>query len=401
MAACAYSRGVPKITSGDCYQALALALNAVQAKIKQSHGKPNDDILASTALLPPFEDVIKRNGILTCLHVEGLATILVARPAIYPVTQLARDMLDFYGCESAVMACVRDTPSPFEGLARAYVSNNRMGCSDSDQTQLKALRNELFVRIPRLVKLVRLLRLQQPSSPQQNQLLLDDALRLSKSLLRLQDSQAEEQLLRNIKAHHFSTSDNPDATTSPLLRQSLRFASVKDLEALVYYWQSRLSLLRLDRRLHNLSSVLSVHDDDIQAAENTASDEPGVYLQPSFNGSPPRGANDDAYDDEMLRLAKNVLMCLEYAGKLPLRKQNRLFAHAMVVVWGVTMDVPVAFSDDQGGEGTGSPLSDLLLEKVNMALRAKPGLTAGDMDTVADVFVGGQPRGRFAEFYGL
>ena len=29
-------------------------------------------------------------------------------------------------------------------------------------------------------------------------------------------------------------------------------------------------------------------------------------------------------------------MCSEYAGTLPLSKHDRLFAHAMVVVWGVT-----------------------------------------------------------------
>jgi hypothetical protein len=57
----------------------------------------------------------------------------------------------------------------------------------------------------------------------------------------LQDSQAEGRLLRNIKVH---PSSDPDATS--LLRQSLHFASVKDFEALAYYWQSRLSLLRLE-----------------------------------------------------------------------------------------------------------------------------------------------------------
>jgi hypothetical protein len=373
VAASAYARGVPKLTSGDCYQALALALDAVQANIKQSHGKPNDDLLASTALLTPFEGVIKKHGIPTRLHVEGLAAILAVRPATYPVTQLAREILDFHACESAIMACIQGTPSPFESVPRAYFASNRMGYSDSDRAQLKALGNELFIHIPRLVRLVHSLRLQ--SSPQ-NQLLLD-ALRLSKSLLKLQDSQAEGRLLRNIEVYPSSDLDAP----SPL-RQSLHFPSVQDYEAIACYWQSRLSLLRLEWRLHDLS-VLS----DVQA---DGTDEPRVSYRPS---SRPRA-------NEMFQLARNILMCSEYAGTLPLHKHSRLFAHAIVVVWGVMMDVPVAFSHDQEGEGTG-PLSDLLLRMVNIALAAKPDLTVEDMDTAADIFAGGQPKGRFAELYGL
>jgi hypothetical protein len=345
----------------------------VQANIKQSHGKLDDDILASTALLAPFDGVIKKHGIPTRIHVEGLAAILAARPATYPVTQLAREILDFHACESAIMACIQGTPSPFESVPRAYFANNRMGYSDSDRAQLKALGNELFIHIPRLVRLVRSLRLQ--ASPQ-NELLLD-ALRLSKSLLKLQDSQAEGRLLRNIKVHPSSDLDAP----SPL-RQSLHFPSVQDYEALACYWQSQLSLLILEWRLHDLSV-----SSDVQA---DSTEEPAVSFQRSFW----------PWANEMFRLAKNILMCSEYAGTLPLHKHNRLFAHAIVVVWGVMMDVPVALSHGQEGEETG-PLSDLLLRMVNVALAAKPDLTVEDMDTAADIFAGGQPKGRFAELYGL
>ena len=373
VAASAYKRGVPKLTSGDCYQALALALNAVQIAIKQSDGESNDDILASTALLAPFEGVIKKHGIPTQLHVEGMAAILAARPATYPVTQLAREILDFYACESSIMACIQSAPSPFESVARAYFANNRIGYGDCDQAQLKALGNEVFICIPRLVRLVRSLRLR--PSPQ-NQL-FSDALRLSKSLLTLQDSQAEGRLLRNIKVHPSS-----DLYATSPIRRSLHFASVQDFEALAYYWQSQLSLLRLEWHLHNLSV-----SNDIQA---DSTDEPEVSCRQSFG---PRAT-------EMFRHVNNILLCSEYAIKLPLHKHSRLLAHAMVVVWGVTMDVPVALEHDQGGERTG-PLSDLLLRMVNIALKAKPELTVKDMDTAADIFVGGQPNGRFAELYGL
>ncbi|KAF2734641.1 hypothetical protein EJ04DRAFT_493094 [Polyplosphaeria fusca] len=357
VAACAYARRVPKLTPGDCFQALALALNAVQTNIKQTHGKLDDDMLAATALLAHFEGALRKHGIPTRLHVEGLATILAARPATYPVSQLAREIFDFHACDSAIMACIQGRPSPFESVARGYFTKN----SDGDRELLKNFGSELFVRTPRLVGLVRSLRLQ-PS----HELLLD-ALSLSKSLLELQDSQAEERLLRNIKVHSPSE-------PAPLC-QSLHFTSTEDFEALGYYWLTRLSLLRLEQRLHDLSLSSAVQADD-------------TSFRPSFGPT----AN------EMFRLGKNIVMSAEYAGTLLLRKHNRLFALATVAVWGVTMDLPVALSHFQDLEGTCS-LSGLLLRRASLDLEAPSDLTAEDMDTAADIFVGGQPRGRFVELY--
>ncbi|KAL1612881.1 hypothetical protein SLS60_001111 [Paraconiothyrium brasiliense] len=361
VAACAYKRNTPNVTSGDCYRALALALNAVQANIKQSRGEANDDMLASTALLARFEGEVKRNYVPTRLHVEGLATILTTRSASYPVTQLARDILDFHAGESAIMACVQDTPSPFENVTRAYFINDRLGCSDSDRAQLKSLSNEIFIRLPRLVKLVRSLRLRTPLQDK----LPSGALRVLEELLGLQDPQAEERLLRNVQVQ---PSSNPDADS--LLRQSLHFSSYKDFEALAYYWQSRLSLLGLRWRLHDLY------------------DELGGPCRPSLG---PR-------IDEILRLANNILMCSEYAATLRLNKHNRLFAHAIVVVWGVTMNIPEAFGHEKAG-GRGDLLSSSLLKWVNRILRAKPDFTAEDMNIAADIFVGGPPQGRYAELF--
>jgi len=366
VAACAYARDAPKITSGDCYKALAPALRAVQTNINRSHAGLSDDILASAALLAPFEGVLRRHGVPTCLHVEGLAAILASRPATYPITQLARDIFDFYACDSAVMACIQGAPSPFERVSQGYYANNRIGCSDSDRAQLKALGSELFVRIPRLVGLVRALRFQPPPQSQ----LLRDARSLSKSLLSLQDPPAERRLLSNIKHYPLS-----DANVTLPLNRGLHFASVEEFEALAYYWQNRLTLLRLEQRLQDM--VVAAN---LQADGDT--DEPRVSFRPSFGPT----AN------EMYRLVKNILLCVKYAKTLSLRKHDRLFSYAMVIVWGVLMA--------QKGQET-DPLSDLLLRNVNGALSAKPPLTAEDMDMAADIFVGGQPEGRFAKLYGV
>lgn len=372
VAACAYSRCFPKLTSSDCYQALSSALDAVQAYIKQSQGTPNDHILASTALLAPFEGVIKKNGVPTRLHVDALAAILKARPASYPITQFATEIVDFHACESAVMACIQDIPSPFEGVSRAYFANDRRGHIDSDRARLKALGNELFVGIPRLVKLVRALRCQ----PLRDDALLLIALELSTSLSELQDPVAEERLRTSIKVQPQTSHDAAGSCS-----QSLHFLAVEDYEALAYYWQSRLSLLRLQLRLHDLARSSDILLD--------ATGQAGPSLLPKL----------DHLTSEMAQLAERMLMCSEYAETLVLNKQIRLFAHATVVVWGVMLDASKAFSH-ASTSGAARSTFDMLLRRVNHALAAKPDLTAEDMNTAADVFVGGRPRGRFSQLYG-
>ena len=373
IAACAYNRSVPKLTSSDCRQALALAINALQTSIQRSNGQPDDDILASTALLAPLEGVINQHGIPTRLHVQGLAAVLTARPVSYPVSQLARDILDWYAFESAVLACLHDIPSPFESVARVYFSNDRMGHSDSDRAQLKALSTEIFLRMPRLVRLVRSLRLQ--ASPQTQPLL--DAISLKESLLEMQDPETEQQFLRTVEVR---PSNIPDAAWHA--SQSLHFACAKDFEALVSYWQGRLSLLRLERRLHDLLASNVVQADSTYERHTFIRPVPG-----------PRVA-------EMSTLVKNIIMCSEYARTVVLIRQHHLFAYALLAVWGVTLDVPEIFTHGQDGQWKDA-LSDLLLRRVNSALAAEPPFTIEDMDVAACVLVGGQPLGRFAKLYGI
>lgn len=368
VAACAYTRGVPKLTSGDCYQALALALNAVQANMKDTHGEFNDDVLASTALLAHFEAAMMRHGVPMRLHVEGLAAIIAARPATYPVTDLAREILDFHICDSAIMACINGIPSPFESIPRAYFVSDRIRYNDSDQVQLKALGSELFIRIPRLVELVRSLRAQ----PQERLLL--EASSLLKSLLQLQNPQAEERVLLETRGYL------PGGPESTSLFRSLNFASVGKFEALAYYWQNRLSLLRLEQHLLHLSMLAN-----FQA-------EPTNQLMVPF------GPQSRPGTDEMFRLATKILMCAEYAATLPLHKHARLFTHAMVTVWGTITDVPVILDYIQDEEGIGC-LSELLLRRTNFILVVKPPLTDEDMNVAANVFVGGDLKGRFVELY--
>jgi hypothetical protein len=89
-------------------------------------------------------------------------------------------------------------------------------------------------------------------------------------------------------------------------------------------------------------------------------------------------------------------MSADYATTLPLFRQKHLLAYAMVVVWGITRDNSV----QQGVESINC-LLELLLSRVNHALNIKPRLVAEDMDEAAEIFVGGERKGRLAKLYGL
>nr|POE86660.1 hypothetical protein CFP56_46844 [Quercus suber]POE87637.1 hypothetical protein CFP56_30226 [Quercus suber] len=366
VAACAYARGVPKLTLDDCYQALIVALSAIHAKIKQSAGQPSDDVLASTALLAPFDGVLKKHDTPTRLHVEGLAAILAARPATFPVTQLAREIFDYYACDSTIMACIRGTPSAFESVARTYFVNDREGHCDGDRAQLKAIGNELLISIPRLVGLVRSLR---NMSSFQRELFLD-TLRFLKSLLGLQDGEAESRLLTRAIIRPVRDSDSPSS-----LCQSVHFTSVEDFEALTCYWHSRLALLRLEWCIHDLIASIEIQDE--------SADRPEAFPGPSLQ---PRAM----IKDDMIRLVNNILMCSQYAKKLRLRKRRRLFAQALVAVWGAISDTSMTRNNDKEKEQASAWL-EMVLRGFNDVLTASPSLTIGDMDTAADIFIGGRP----------
>jgi len=362
VAACAHARGAPKLTSSDCYQALALALTAVQAGIEASHGKPNDDLLASTALLAPFDGALRKNGIPTRLHIEGQAAILSTRPSTYPVTQLARDIIAFHAYESAIIACVHGIDSPFDGVPPAYFASNRVGYNDGDRGQLNAIGIELFIRIPRLVRLFRLLRGQE--TPQDS--VVQDATELLDSLRQLQDAPAEKRLLRNVELLRV------DSFTPELCgRRGAFSATCTDIETLAHYWTARLILLKLEACLHEVCLLRL-----------------GLKLPFALQ----RRIN------EMSDLVDKILSCTDLAGKLPLRRQNQLLALAMSVVWDAAEFVRPDCSRDRSGL-CDVELSELLQHRFSTALAAKPAFSAHDIQQAADIFVGKEPSGRYADLY--
>jgi hypothetical protein len=368
VAACAYARRVPLLTPTSCFHALSLALDAVQTTIAnpKNAGAVSDEILAATAMLAHFEGAIRAHGIPVRVHVDGLAAILGARKKGYRVTSLAREIVDFHACDAAVKASIAGRASIFENVAREYYTSEREGCEDESRAKLRAIGVEMFVRVPRVVGIMRKLR----QGEGQGQMLCD-ARALVEDLLGLKDEETEQRVLGDVEVRDSAKGD-------AVVKQSWEFACVEDFEALAYYWRNHLVLLRLEEQV-----------DVVPVFETDPSDELAMCYRPRFG---PR-------TNEMFTLVKNFLMCAEYVSALWLRKHDRLYAHAMVVVWGVTRNMPAVVSYVQGGD------TDLFWERslriLNVVLRAKPDLIAEDIDIAANIFVGGPPEGKYVELYGL
>lgn len=365
--ACALARKVPYVTSHDCYQALALALNALHVAMRNSDSMLDDHVLASTALLAPFDGTIKHHGIPTRLHIEGLAAIIKGRPQNYPVSQLARDIVDFQICDTAITACIRGVPSPFENIPSAYYTIVSSEIAHGHRCQLKSMGAELFVRIPRLIGLVRALRVQAPFSV--NQELLSDAKKLCRELLMLRNRDSESFVFETAQ---LSSEGN---VVSSILGQCLYFTDVEDYEALMYYWSNRLCLLRLERYLQVFCANKKLQLEDSALVDNAAD-----------------------HSHEASQVARRIILCTEYTAPLPLNRHRRLYAYASVLAWGA-LNTGFAHLPMQGEESDLDVVADVLARGVSRAVYGTDRMPDRDMDAAADLFLGGLPSGKITELF--
>jgi hypothetical protein len=138
-----------------------------------------------------------------------------------------------------------------------------------------------------------------------------------------------------------------------------------DCGSVTSYWQARLSLLRLWLRLYNLTDPTS---ESWETSEH-------VLL-------------------ELRRLIVNLLMSFEHARSIKLGSVKRVFAHAMLMVWGA---LTVYLNILPDSYGTTPDIKIWLLAKVNDAWLGRAIMTSEDLDIAAELFVGGPLRGMYVE----
>ncbi|KAK3675483.1 hypothetical protein LTR78_004566 [Recurvomyces mirabilis] len=329
---------------------MAAALRAMQAALLDPKISSGDDILAATALLAPFEGVMKKSDIPMHSHIEGLAAVLASRPPAFAISQLSRDVLDFHSYDASIMACIQGVPSMLEDVDRGYYAI-QPGLSTSGQAQLRAMGIELLIRIPRLVHFAQML------SPSNSSVadVLHQALAYAKELLQLRDTQAENIFLRSISSCPAGMASDTSMNSS-----SLQYASAKSYEGAAYYWQGP-------------ERMQSIRHASLDLVEMEA---------------------------ELARNVQTVVMSMKYASSIRLRQRRRLFAQGLVLLWGLLRDLPHVFHAFPDNEER-SLLRNTFLLNVNHALAADPKLTGDDMNKAADLLISVSRTGRFAELFGL
>lgn len=218
--------------------------------------------------------------------------------------------------------------------------------------KLHRFSNQLFIRLPKLIVLVRKLR------TSTNDHVAITAMALAQDLLKLSDQTAENEML-----HLVNVTNTAHPADSYIIPVAFIFRSYADFEAMAYYWQTRLLLLRLCRKL--------------------------IVLCP--DKAPLMGL--DALTAESARLSTNMLMAWEAAfsfGAFGTGKGGTgttAFVNALIAVWGFLTDV-----DNFRGmpaEKTKAWVVQRLENLMGDVLK----ISRRDMDEMSDLFCGGPITG--------
>lgn len=346
-----FNLGVFGVTAHTRLQAIAEAVRALRQALSHAENRVSVDIVVSIALLSLYRAISGGPNIVNTAHLAGLTAVLTAKPDKILDSEIVQRILDYYCCDASIHASVCGIASPLETLMCA-IQDTRSIYATKKHTQLRVLAIQLSIRLPRLVTLAR----QGESDPYA----LAQAFSLLVELLPLKDSAAEDVLLHDVTV-------SKSRLEKGMCGFSFQFKSIGDFEAAISYWHAQMSLLRLCYRLHFIIAL---------------STDSGAFISPLKTKS------------ELQALGKNILMSAEHALMLRNTTRKRLFAHAMVTLWGAANDVPGVFGVEKNALRAG------VLSITNAILRTKVTMTESDMNEAAELLRGGPIRGVYAELYG-
>lgn len=358
MMVCWYGRKLPGATLAKVYRAMGASLDALYVAMNQDKAVLNDHILTAVAALSPVDAITTGHSFLVSGHLDGVAMMLASQAAVRPLSSVARRILEFHFCDTYVMAAVRGTASPFEGMDLSYCEYTDGSKPDAER-KMRTNGNKLCVHLPRLIMIVRL-----ACGSNSRGSTVASALNLAHALLEFRDESAEREFLRAV-----------GVTATKLLRDrqiteySLNFKSLSSLEAGSYYWHSRTTLLRLCSQL--LSSFPKFYE---------------MYELPSLL--------DIEY--ELQRYASSIVMSVQYARTNTARKRRRLLGQSLLACWSTVQDFPDALSAECDVDESRS----WLLENLSIALLGQQSsLRAHDLDEATELFKGGPLVGRYRDLY--
>jgi len=330
----------------------------------RKHLCASDAALLSVALLTLFEMLMKAEPRAVYAHVQGLNCILQARPKSQECSEITRAIAYATADEQFKHACIAQTPSPFEHQKWLDMDPvSQFGAMLEEVANLRKIAHQLLIRLPRFIKDVR--RCRQGD--------LDDdpvewakTIRLAHELLELCDDKAETQVL-----HRVNVVSTEDPTDRPIMTFSYNFRSFDELEATIYYWQTRLMVIKLS---FNLDAAFQTRqpfhrDDSLEA-------EPGFDLA--------------RLHKEQERYIANVIMAWQSVSRAsdPFGKDMQ---QALVVLWGALADMQTFRNLPS------SVVRSWVLRRFRQLLADWPlEISAATLDEASDLLAGGTRMGSLA-----
>ena len=267
-------------------------------------------------------------------------------------TELVRAMA-YDDIGAYLIACARGEVSLFESRFFMDLEPTFRQAPTETVASLKRITYRLHICLPRLMMLIRRLRAEPSDSTTK-----DEAFASGSVLYNWKDDGAENELLHSVRVLKCCRAE--DAYFVPI---GLKFETLAEFQAAVFYWESRITLNRLCIHLQKLFPKLHLVEVDLLTQENC-------------------------------RMAKNLLMILESTFDRKAFGINRggvgtcSFAMAITSVWGVLMDVK-RFNGHSSEKIRESVLEWCQIFRHSGIENVGP----EQMNEMADLFVGGPIQG--------
>ncbi|KAF7192195.1 hypothetical protein HII31_06581 [Pseudocercospora fuligena] len=349
------------VSQDSCLSSYGRAITSLRDNMAMSASA--DDTLLAVALLVTFERLFSWTSAPLRSHMHGIAAILMAQAtSTKPPSDLSCALMYTFWPIAFIGPCVMGTPSPFEcprwlDAEPVPFSKEKMKAPWPPVGRLRKLSNQHFIRLPRLIVLVKSIQ----SSPNPED--IEKAVLLAKDLLKLEDKDAESELL-----HHVNIQKMESPATAEITPYVMNFSTITEYEAAMHYWSTRIFLLRLCWRLSSLfPKKYSEHDlpakTEVQA--------------------------------QISRMAANVLMACHWATDKD-EAGNSCCILDLVAVWGVLNDFDVF-----AARGLSPAKARLLLRIVGQQIMSITNSNAFEesgqrLEAAAELFVGGQSSGILA-----
>ncbi|OQO11928.1 hypothetical protein B0A48_03655 [Cryoendolithus antarcticus] len=340
---------------------MAVALTALREAMLDEKERWSDFTLAAVAGLSPLEAVRTERAMLVTAHANGVGMLLYERVGKVPLSRLSAAVFIYHLSDDMLLSCLAGTASRLERVQELYLTHDSLEWQGTPALILRHAGTRLSLALPRLVEFTRDVRARGDGTK-----LFTLPFELAEEICRLRDTEvmgAEADFIRTLVNIPTTVSDDRNVTPT-----SFDFRSAEDFHAGLLYWHTRMALLRVCTRLYTL-------DANVYA----------TYELPS---------PVEAFI-ELHLLGKAIIRSSQHSRQRMGQIRRRLYAQSLLMCWGVLHD------RGSGGEQSACEhqVRVWLLSRIDDLLGSSVALAPQDLDTAADLFVGGPLVGTFRAFF--